>query len=60
MKLIVRLAVVGWSYSEHGQTVASTEQAAIDIQAFIAIFFATFKEFEGRPLHLSGESYGGR
>jgi carboxypeptidase C (cathepsin A) len=49
---------VGFSYSEHGARVSTTEQA--DIQAFIAIFFATFKEFKGRPLHLSGESYGGR
>ena len=26
--------------------------------AFINIFFDTFPQFSGRPLHLSGESYG--
>jgi len=40
--------------------VGRAEQAAVDVQAFIAIFFETFKEFKGRKLHLAGESYGGR
>ncbi|CED82580.1 Serine carboxypeptidases (lysosomal cathepsin A) [Phaffia rhodozyma] len=51
---------VGLSYGSNGQVVSNTEQAAIDVQAFIAIFFDTFKEFRGRRFHLSGESYGGR
>ncbi|WWC99367.1 hypothetical protein V866_006268 [Kwoniella sp. B9012] len=51
---------VGFSQSEHGQTVGTTEAAAIDVQAFISIFFETFKEFEGRAFHMAGESYGGR
>ncbi|KAL7412773.1 Alpha/Beta hydrolase protein [Mrakia frigida] len=51
---------VGLSYSKNGQTVSNTEQASVDVQAFLSIFFETFKEFEGRGLHLSGESYGGR
>ncbi|CDZ97775.1 serine carboxypeptidase [Phaffia rhodozyma] len=51
---------VGFSYAEHGQIVGRAEQAAIDVQAFISIFIETFKEFQDRPLHLSGESYGGR
>lgn len=36
----------------------TTEDAAKNIHAFITIFFETFSQFSGRPLHLSGESYG--
>ncbi|KAI0317738.1 peptidase S10 serine carboxypeptidase [Amylostereum chailletii] len=51
---------VGFSYADHGETVETTEDAAKNIHAFISIFFETFSQFQGRPLHLSGESYGGR
>ncbi|KAK4684296.1 hypothetical protein P7C73_g5896, partial [Tremellales sp. Uapishka_1] len=51
---------VGFSRGEHGQGVANTEEAARDVQAFVSIFFETFKEFEGRDFHMAGESYGGR
>lgn len=51
---------VGYSYAEYGETVETTEDAAKNVYAFIRIFFDTFKEFSGRPIHLSGESYGGR
>ncbi|WVO23595.1 uncharacterized protein IAS62_004950 [Cryptococcus decagattii] len=51
---------VGFSHADNGQTVGTTEEAAIDVQAFISIFFETFKEFEGRAFHMAGESYGGR
>ena len=51
---------VSFSYGKHGQTTSSTEEAAVDIQAFISIFFQTFKEFQGRDYYMSGESYGGR
>ncbi|ODO01955.1 cathepsin A (carboxypeptidase C) [Cryptococcus wingfieldii CBS 7118] len=51
---------VGFSHAENGQTVGTTEEAAIDVQAFVTIFFETFKEFEGRAFHMAGESYGGR
>ncbi|KAI0045227.1 serine carboxypeptidase [Auriscalpium vulgare] len=51
---------VGYSYAEHGITVGTTEEAADDIAAFIAIFFEHFSSFKGRSLHLAGESYGGR
>lgn len=46
---------VGYSYAEHGQVVGRAEAAALDVQAFVAIFIETFKEFKGRPLTLSGE-----
>ncbi|THH08098.1 hypothetical protein EW146_g9106 [Bondarzewia mesenterica] len=58
-RLILRVGV-GFSYAEHGETVETTEEAAQNIAAFISIFFETFNQFKGRPLHLAGESYGGR
>ncbi|TFY76228.1 hypothetical protein EWM64_g7782 [Hericium alpestre] len=45
---------------DYGETVGTTEEAAQNVHAFISIFFETFTQFKGRPLHLSGESYGGR
>ncbi|KAH7102844.1 serine carboxypeptidase [Auriculariales sp. MPI-PUGE-AT-0066] len=51
---------VGYSYADHGETVVTTEAAAIDVAAFITIFFETFREFRGRAFHMSGESYAGR
>ncbi|KAI6128411.1 Alpha/Beta hydrolase protein [Pisolithus croceorrhizus] len=51
---------VGYSYADFGETVETTEEAAHNVYAFLTIFFETFKEFSGRPLHLAGESYAGR
>ncbi|KAJ7288113.1 Alpha/Beta hydrolase protein [Mycena rebaudengoi] len=51
---------VGFSYADHGETVSTTEEAAEDIAAFVAIFFAHFSRFQGRGFHMAGESYGGR
>ena len=51
---------VGFSYADYGETVGTTEEAAQNIHAFITIFFGTFKQFSGRPLHLAGESYAVR
>ncbi|KAI0736660.1 peptidase S10 serine carboxypeptidase [Fomitopsis betulina] len=51
---------VGFSYAEYGETVETTEEAARNVHAFITIFFETFTEFSGRPLHLAGESYAGK
>jgi carboxypeptidase C (cathepsin A) len=39
---------------------STTEDAAIDVAAFVFVFFEHFKQFKGRAFHLSGESYGGR
>nr|GAT52547.1 predicted protein [Mycena chlorophos] len=50
----------GFSYADHGEYVSTTEEAAKDMAAFVAIFFAHFTKFQGRPFHLSGESYAGR
>jgi hypothetical protein len=49
---------VGYSYADFGETVETTEDAAQNVHAFITIFFEVFKQFEGRSLHLAGESYG--
>ncbi|CDO74121.1 hypothetical protein BN946_scf185043.g171 [Trametes cinnabarina] len=51
---------VGFSYADFGETVETTEDAAKNVHAFLTIFFETFSEFKGRPLHLAGESYAGR
>ncbi|EKM54964.1 uncharacterized protein PHACADRAFT_255219, partial [Phanerochaete carnosa HHB-10118-sp] len=51
---------VGFSYADHGETVSTTEEAAKDVAAFVAIFFEHFSKFKGRGFHLAGESYGGR
>ncbi|KAL0575892.1 hypothetical protein V5O48_006092, partial [Marasmius crinis-equi] len=51
---------VGFSYAEYGESVSTTQEAAQDITAFVAIFFENFNQFKGRPFHMAGESYGGR
>ncbi|KAH7919224.1 alpha/beta-hydrolase [Leucogyrophana mollusca] len=51
---------VGFSYAEYGEKVSTTEEAAKDIAAFVAIFFENFSQFKGRPFHMAGESYGGK
>ncbi|KAF9076682.1 peptidase S10 serine carboxypeptidase [Rhodocollybia butyracea] len=51
---------VGFSYADYGEIIQTTEEASKNVHAFITIFFETFTQFNGRPLHLSGESYGGR
>jgi len=38
----------------------TSEGAAKDIAAFIAIFFENFPAFQGRALHMAGESYAVR
>ncbi|THU80421.1 alpha/beta-hydrolase, partial [Dendrothele bispora CBS 962.96] len=50
----------GFSYSEGQPVVSTTEETAQDLFAFLAIFFAHATEFQGRRLHLAGESYAGR
>ncbi|KAA1475365.1 alpha/beta-hydrolase [Dentipellis sp. KUC8613] len=51
---------VGFSYAEYGEHVDTTEDAAQDIAAFVALFFENFSAFKGRAFHMAGESYGGR
>lgn len=52
---------VGFSFNHNGQlTHSRTEQAAVDVGAFVQMWFETFTEFKGRKFHMAGESYGGR
>ncbi|KAJ6546835.1 serine carboxypeptidase [Mycena capillaripes] len=51
---------VAFSYAEYGESVETTEEAAKDIAAFLAIFFESRDSLKGRALHIAGESYGGR
>ncbi|KAL6307995.1 serine carboxypeptidase [Sparassis latifolia] len=51
---------VGFSYADYGEAVSTTEEAAKDIAAFVAIFFEHFSKFKGNAFHMAGESYGGR
>ncbi|KAI0828821.1 serine carboxypeptidase [Trametes gibbosa] len=51
---------VGFSYADYGEQVSTTAEAAIDIASFVALFFEHFPQFQGRPFHMAGESYGGR
>ena len=37
---------------------STTEEAAVDIAAFVALFFENFPSFKGRAFHMAGESYG--
>lgn len=37
---------------------STTEEAAKDVAAFVAIFFENFSRFKGRGFHMAGESYG--
>ena len=60
MLISLRSVGVGYSYADYGETVETTEDAAKNVHAFITIFFDTFTEFAGKPVHLSGESYGVR
>ncbi|PSR78200.1 hypothetical protein PHLCEN_2v7532 [Hermanssonia centrifuga] len=48
----------GFSYADYGEYVSTTEEAAKDIGAFVAIFFEHFSAFKGRSFHMAGESYG--
>ncbi|KLO15782.1 peptidase S10 serine carboxypeptidase [Schizopora paradoxa] len=49
----------GFSFSDIGNTVETSEDAAKDIVAFFNVFFETFSKFKGAGLHLAGESYAG-
>lgn len=51
---------VGFSYAEYGETVSTTEEAAVDVARFVAVFFENFSKFKGRAFHMAGESYGVR
>ena len=43
---------------DYSRSKSTTEDAAKDIAAFVAMFFEIFSQFKGRGFHLTGESYG--
>ncbi|THU81280.1 alpha/beta-hydrolase, partial [Dendrothele bispora CBS 962.96] len=45
---------VGFSYADYGEYVATTEDAAKDMAAFVGIFFENFSQFRGRTFHMAG------
>jgi hypothetical protein len=55
MQCLRALSVFYISY--HGSQ-STSEEAARDIAAFVAIFFENFSSFKGRAFHMAGESYG--
>lgn len=50
---------VGYSYSDRGTTVDSSERAAKDIWSFFQLFLTAFPQYSALPFHTAGESYGG-
>ncbi|KAJ3105704.1 hypothetical protein HDU97_007681 [Phlyctochytrium planicorne] len=50
---------VGFSYSESGEGVATTTDAARDVYAFLQLFYAANPKFAKNPFHVTGESYAG-
>ncbi|KAI8712243.1 Carboxypeptidase [Fusarium sp. LHS14.1] len=51
---------VGFSYLDHGNTPSTTDEAAPDVVGFLRLFAELFPHLAKNPLHLAGESYGGR
>ncbi|OBA21914.1 hypothetical protein METBIDRAFT_10831 [Metschnikowia bicuspidata var. bicuspidata NRRL YB-4993] len=49
---------VGFSYSL--QSVSTTTAAAVDVYAFLELFFKQFAAFRKNDFHIAGESYAGR
>ncbi|CAG8647835.1 3392_t:CDS:2 [Acaulospora morrowiae] len=47
---------VGYSY---GSGVSNTLSAAVDVYAFLQIFFKEFSQYSGLDFHIAGESYAG-
>ena len=52
------LQAVSFFYISYHGSQSTSEEAARDIAAFVAIFFENFPSFKGRAFHMAGESYG--
>ncbi len=55
--LRIAASATGFSFSEFGNTVETSQGAAKDIVAFFNVFFSTFQHLKGAGVHLAGESY---
>lgn len=57
-------ADVGFSYIDDAGNTSSypktTEEAALDVVTFLRLFAEAFPSLADRPIHLAGESFGGR
>ena len=56
-RLYVTASRASFYFSQRGLQ-GTSEEAADDIAAFVAIFFENFPAFKGRSFHMAGESYG--
>lgn len=52
-----QLIGTGFSRAGYGKAVSTTEEAAKDIAAFMAVFFENFTQFKGHALRMTSESY---
>jgi cathepsin A (carboxypeptidase C) len=50
---------VGFSYSESGNGVSITTDAAADVYAFLQLFLAAYPKYAELDFHVTGESYAG-
>ena len=52
---------VGYSYADKNVSVGTTEEAAVDVHAFLTILFEAFNRKMGSSdFHMAGESFAGR
>ncbi|KAK0556991.1 hypothetical protein OC846_000836, partial [Tilletia horrida] len=51
---------VGFSYTRYGVHTYDADQGAVDVYAFLRIFFSAFPKFANSDFTMTGESYGGR
>ena len=50
---------VGYSYSDSGEFVDTSDKSAEDVYAFLQLFFARFPKYADLPFTVAAESYGG-
>lgn len=50
---------VGYSYDDDGSQIDSSDDAAIDVYAFVQLFTGTFEKYGKVDFHVFGESYAG-
>jgi cathepsin A (carboxypeptidase C) len=49
---------VGYSFTS-GSTPNNTPDAAVDVYAFLQLFYSKFPQYSKLPFHMAAESYGG-
>lgn len=51
--------MVGYSYSDSGESINNSDQSADDVYAFLQLFFARFPKYADLDFTVAAESYGG-